>query len=893
MQSPAGSIDGRAVVLPYAAAVAEDSGEPTVTHQRYVDGYHFQQQQQLQAAVLQYHQQPVQLQYHQQPVQVQYHQEQMPPLQRHRLSQADSLATSSVGSSALPPPAAVMGLPCGAVFEQQHSQQLMSLPISQVFVPQQYAAAASTPGSGCNSPRQQQQQVAARVLSGFGAASLHGTQQQQQPAASGGALGGSCSKPPRQRQHMSRARSMPMPQSMSWELGARDEDDDADGTEGSAGGDMLPVEDSFSSDYSSVHALRCVSGYSPCPPGGQLCMVLEQAAGTSSGMLQQLSGGQLYMAHPQQQVLLAQGQAVQAVPVVIAQPGCVQYHPYQQPVTMQQQTPPQQQQQAHPLQQQYSNECGQSLAQAVVPVQQQYLQQPYIVQQNSQPLHIPSGQQPPRLVLRSVYSPSPTPAGIATPPLSSSPSMNLNPLAVMAAAGAAAQAARREGASSGAASPNAAAAVNRSGSFNLGMHRRSSSQGGARCQVPPLQVVQVAEASSPPCSSSRDPQSGGDTGCSTPVLGGALGATGVAPQVLLQRLDSLHRSGSGSPRAGSGTLHFLPAPALQSEHSGQLVGVYLATPGSGAPSTAGSSAGTHLAPGGYHHRHLSSRLAIQGSYELPPGALMAPAGTANGAEQQQQQQAPSSVAGGVPAAPSLFLHQAAPHLQPSSRRPSLLRIDSNIKDRSASPFAMVDGNMGHQQAGAAGRSPFAAAAVQSASCSNGGAAPSPFASAASNCAATAVAAAAGFGTTPPCSPFAAATADACETAECSPGAGKSGRRPALLSVASSSTATISSRLPSPFAAASSHSPFAAASTDDSANEYPRGSDPDTGAVDDTTPRSNTTRSPTPGAGDKYKAPAHEVAGIEAACHSSKPVLSPFALLQQAATDDTVDGCQRV
>ncbi|KAF8071147.1 drkC [Scenedesmus sp. PABB004] len=805
-QSPAGSAGhgsgtGHAEAAAYAAAVQQ--------HEALLMQQQQQQQQQFygQQAVLAFAPQ-------------QLAQQQQGQAGRHRLSQADSLSSCGGG-------APLLGVPLGVLLEQQqlyqqpyqqqqfqqhqqhHQQQqqqfqqeqqqllpqhMLSMPLPQLLIPHQHGLAAgmscgmsstlsSGAPSGFNSPRASQQLAAAGAFlqgagsggssgGGSGGSGVSGPASQAARARPGAGAAGAAphgrgaapgaatsSKPPRQRGGLSRARSLPVPQSISWPLeegGGEDEDD------GGGLADALGAEDSFtcsSSDFGGgpQPQLRCVSAYTPCA-SGPLCMVLDPAAsgGVSSGL------PQLYYAAPQQVLLTSQGQQV---PVVVAQPGSfVQYAP-----------------QAH-----FTAAPGEGQAQGQQqqqqPQQQQFFaaQQPqYVVLQQQQPA--PAAQQlpPARALQRGLFTPSPTPGGLATPPLSSSPSLGLNPLAVMAAAGAAAAAARREGSASGTASPSHAHA----GGFSL--HRRSSSQGGSR-GVPPLQLLQLGDPGSPTPLSARG---GADSGCSTPMLGGG---GPVAPALLLQRLDSLNRSGSASPRSGS--VHVLPSPVLHSEGSGQLVGVFVGVV-PGPPSGGGSPLGAPLAPGGGHsgaHRHASSRLAIQGSYELPPGGQLgaAPAPAGSGAYSSG---APGDAAAGYPPPP--------PHLQPNRRPPSLLRIDSRDRDRSVSPFAVAAHGDGGGQLGAAapagvGRSPFAAAA---------GSAPSPFAPAAH---------AGSSGGARTASPFAAASGAPSRTA--SPFAAASGApsRTASPFVAASGAP---SRTASPFAAASGAgsaalSPFAAAAS---------------------------------------------------------------------------------
>jgi hypothetical protein len=627
--------------------------------------------------------------------------------------------------------------------------------------------------SNCSSPRHQQpQQFAApvhhqkqqyavpqlRVMSAFPSGSIPLQQQhqqqlqyQQQPGhqqpsgpahgsgGGGGGVGGTAVKPPRHKQPLSRARSLPTPQSMNWEgldgEEAETEEQMFEHIQEEAGGQdvLLFAEDSFGG------VSNCsMTGYSPCP-SGQLCMLVEPASSTYGSSS---AAGMLPYQQPQQQVLVTpsgQHVAVQQVPmqpVLIQQPGgqLQQAFIQQQPAfaTLTQAPPHQQQQQ---------------------PQQQQQ-------QQQQAPQHAT------RMLQRALGTPSPTPAvlGRSGTPLSSSPSPGPNPLAIMAAAGALRQ---REGSASGATSPRHNSSMAGTGhSVQVGHHSRSSSHGCSQ-EMPPLHLLQLSDmhSSSRPGSPQRMPvrperlSSEGGGAASTPpghsafsngpslqqgqplaptamVVTGAAGPAMVTP-LLLQRLDSLHRSGSSgcSPRC----LHRRSSPGLQSgEQSGQLLGLlvpgYCSGPASG-PSSPRSHSPRHerhvhpqpavVAAVHSLHRPGSSRLAIQGSYELPaaaaavvPGdaqgggcsssttaaAAMPPAGSAGSsgfADCSGSGQALPVYGVSVVHAPGAHVYhhqfpQAHPALlQPSSRRaPSLLRIDSNSRDRAISPFAMASGGMG-------------------------------------------------------------------------------------------------------------------------------------------------------------------------------------------------------
>jgi hypothetical protein len=240
------------------------------------------------------------------------------------------------------------------------------------------------------------------------------------------------------------------------------------------------------------------------------------------------------------------------------------------------------------------------------------------------------------------------------------------------------------------------------------------------------------------------------------VMVNAAGPAMVTP-LLLQRLDSLHRSGSSgcSPRC----MHRSSSPGLQSADSGQVLGLlvpgYCPGPSSGPTSPRSHSprapavhATTHAHPqpagvAAVHHLHRpgSSRLAIQGSYELPPGTAAAAGEATPGGPAASAHAQPAAAAGGsgyvsgvsgsaaaglgqhseppagaqvlpvygvsvVHAAPPahMYHHQfPQPHpavLQAGGRRaPSLLRIDSNSRDRAVSPFATAQGTgpFGEQQ----------------------------------------------------------------------------------------------------------------------------------------------------------------------------------------------------
>lgn len=694
--------------------------------------------------------------------------QQQQPQQRHRLSQHDSgLQTASSGGSAAPSfgfgvqPAAQQ-TPAGTpqIVQQysmqltQQQQQVYSVPLPQLQPQQLFVASA------CSSPRQQQPQQFAvpmqqpqqyvmphvRVMSAFPSGSIglqqqfqqqhhyqHGYQQQGHGAGSnapgGGSGGGSSVKPPRHKQQLSRARSMPMPQSVNWDLGdleAETEEQVFENIQEEAGGQdvLLFAEDSFGG------VSNCsMTGYSPCP-SGQLCMLVEPASSTYGSSS---AAGMMPYQQPQQQVLVTpngQQMAVQQVPM--------------QPVLIQQ--PGGQLQQAY-IQQQ---PAFTTLAQAPQPQQQQQ-QQP---------------QQAPRMIHRTMGTPSPTPAvlGRSGTPLSSSPSPGLNPLVIMAAAGAHRQ---REGSASGATSPRYTSSSFATGAGH-GHHSRSSSHGCSQ-EMPPLHLLQLSDMhmGSRPGSPQRTPvrsecmsSEGGGTSAGPSAYGyssfsngpaqASQGQQSFAPgtavvntagpamvtPLLLQRLDSLHRSGSSgcSPRC----LHRSSSPGLQSgEQSGQLMGLlvpgYCSGPASGpnSPRSHSPRHERHVQPAvvaAVHHLHRpgSSRLAIQGSYELPPGAAAAAAAAGSGGIGDALQAAGSSTAAAMPPAGSAgtaassdsgqplpvygvsVLHAPPAHvyhhqfpqahptvLQPSSRRaPSLLRIDSNSRDRAISPFAVASGASG-------------------------------------------------------------------------------------------------------------------------------------------------------------------------------------------------------
>jgi hypothetical protein len=397
-------------------------------------------------------------------------------------------------------------------------------------------------------------------------------------------------------------------------------------------------------------------------------------------------------------------------------------------------------------------------------LQQVYIQQqpafatltqaPQQQQQQQQP------QQAARMLRGALGTPSPTPVvlGRAGTPLSSSPSPGLNPLVVMAAAGAARDAARREGSGSSATSPRYTSSMFVTGARH-GHHSRSSSHGGSH-EVPPLHLLQLSDmqAGSPSGSPQRTPgrsdrmssdggvayshnsfsngppvqqQAAGQGQAMPPgtMVVSTAGPAVVAP-LLLQRLSSLHRSGSSgcSPRC----LHRSSSPGRPStDQSGPLMG--LLVPGYGpGPSSGPSSPRSHsprherhvhtppAAVAAVHHLHRpgSSRLAIQGSYELPPGAAAAASGDLQQATSPAGatvQYAGSGCGAGltdpgqaVPVYGSSVLHAQPAHvfhhqfpqalpavLQTSGRRaPSLLRIDSNSRDRAISPFAMASAAMG-------------------------------------------------------------------------------------------------------------------------------------------------------------------------------------------------------
>lgn len=518
---------------------------------------------------------------------------------------------------------------------------------------------------------------------------------------------------------------MPIPESVNWDS----EDMDPENDEGYVFENiqeepgcqdvLLFAEDSFGG------VSNCsMTGYSPCP-SGQLCMFVEPNSSTYGSSS---AAGMMPYQQPQQQLLVTpngQQVAVQQVPmqpVLIQQPGgqLQQVYIQQQPAVA-------------------------TLTQA--PQQQQ--QQP---------------QQAARMLRGALGTPSPTPAvlGRAGTPLSSSPSPGLNPLVVMAAAGAARDAARREGSASGATSPRYTSSMFVTGTGH-GHHSRSSSHGCSQ-EMPPLHLLQLSDmqagsrSGSPQRTPVRSDRMSSDGGCGythssfsygptmqqqAPAQGqgrspatmvvNTAGPAIVAP-LLLQRLDSLHRSGSSdcSPRC----LHRSSSPGRQStDQPGQLMG--LLVPGYGPGPASGPSSPRSHSPRPERHIHTppaavaavhhlyrpgSSRLAIQGSYELPPGAAAA-AAAASGDLQQAASPAgaavSSAVSGGgagfssdpgqaVPVYGVSVLHAQPAHvyhpqfpqalpavLQTSGRRaPSLLRIDSNSRDRAISPFAMASGAMG-------------------------------------------------------------------------------------------------------------------------------------------------------------------------------------------------------
>eukprot|EP00775_Hariotina_reticulata_P012952 gene12952-13081_t len=159
----------------------------------------------------------------------------------------------------------------------------------------------------------------------------------------------------------------------------------------------------------------------------------------------------------------------------------------------------------------------------------------------------------------------------------------------------------------------------------------------------------------------------------------------VAAPLLLQRLDSLHRSGSAGSLTGG--VPGLVGGALQHDTPGQVVGLIVA----GSPRTYSPPLHVSPTPGlpplasgaGHGHRLSSSRLAVQGSYELPAGV----GAVATGAGHLQ---AGTTSEAGV----GCLLPHAAPahpHLCGPGpiRKGSLLRIESSSRDRDTSPFAVM------------------------------------------------------------------------------------------------------------------------------------------------------------------------------------------------------------
>jgi hypothetical protein len=730
--------------------------------------------------------------------------------------------------------------------------------------------------------------------------------------------GSTAVKPPRHKQQLSRARSMPVPQSVNWDEIDADEGDE-DGSEAGDGYQEEGVQDVllFAEDSYGAVSNCSMTGYSPCP-SGQLCMLVEP---TSSTYGSSSAVGMLPYQQPQQQVLLApNGQQVAVAQVAPMQPVLIQ-------------------QPGGQLQQAYIQQQPTFATLAPAPQQQQPLQQPVPLQQQAQ-----------RILQRSMGTPSPTPAalGRAGTPLSSSPSPAVNHLAVLAAVGAARA---REGSASGTASPRAYTSSTFTSGVGAGHghghghshhshHSRSSSQGCSQ-DLPPLHLLQLGEmhSSSRPGSpqrstwtslrADRHSSEGGGTpagpsmlfGYSSihhpqqpmhhpqqpmiPPLGvreslgpGVCGPAGMVTPLLLQRLDSLHRSGSSScsPR----NLHRSGSPGLHSgEQSGQLLG--LLVPGfSPGPASGPNSPRSHSPRAPERHLHSqpaavvaaahhlnrpgSSRLAIQGSYELPPGAglpgdatlvqgtssnggsaapAMAPAGSASGVCYGDSGQLPPTFGVSVVHAPAghMYHHQyPQPHpavLQPGNRRaPSLLRIDSNSRDRAVSPFAVASGASSAEQAGHVGPSAMGvglpAGHVTAAPAGTFSRTLSPFAAASSAGSSLEDVASRGDGNDVVAAVPAAVTAAAAGASL--PGVGAVG--------------CSSGRPPAP---ARYVSPFAAASTRQE-------DDGDTDAVFDTRPGgSSRSGSPAPPNGSKG---ALQGCSVPASASSGRRLASPFALMQQ-------------
>jgi hypothetical protein len=205
----------------------------------------------------------------------------------------------------------------------------------------------------------------------------------------------------------------------------------------------------------------------------------------------------------------------------------------------------------------------------------------------------------------------------------------------------------------------------------------AGSSAAPRGELPPLQVLQIGESSGAACLDAfGSPRA---TAGAPPPLGGAPNSAAM----LLQRHDSVGRSRSptASPRAGA-------AGVSPFQQYSRLPSPDCSGGGGGGGASGGGGGGGGAAA---FHRHASSRLSVQGSYELPPPTWQGGTDAAGGG-------------GGGPAAappPSGACTPPRQLLVPTKRH-SLLRHESgreppsgpasSAAPRGQSPFAMVPDN---------------------------------------------------------------------------------------------------------------------------------------------------------------------------------------------------------
>jgi hypothetical protein len=217
----------------------------------------------------------------------------------------------------------------------------------------------------------------------------------------------------------------------------------------------------------------------------------------------------------------------------------------------------------------------------------------------------------------------------------------------------------------------------------LGSARAGRSGSVRAADLPGLHMLQIGD---PAGSANLDAAASG--GSFSPRAGAP--PAGNSAAVLLQRHDSAGRSRSptASPRAGAGVSPFQQYSRLPS-------------PDYGAPAGGGGGGGVAAAAAlGSFHRHTSSRLSVQGSYELPPPTCHGGPGGDPAASGAGGAVTPNGGNGGAPPL-SASCTPPRQHLVPAKRH-SLLRHESGREQppqRGLSPFAMVADNA----AAAAGR----------------------------------------------------------------------------------------------------------------------------------------------------------------------------------------------